>query len=45
MLIKGGNAQNEIGNTLNDDQFSGYEFDYIISNPPLGLIGKVKQGC
>ena len=41
MLIKGGNAQNmKFGNTLNDDQFSGYEFDYIISNPPFGIDWK-----
>ena len=35
MLIKGGNASGMLyGDTLSDDKFSGYEFDYIISNPP-----------
>ena len=33
MLIKGGNASGmKYGDTLNDDQFSGHTFDYIISN-------------
>jgi len=37
MLIKGGDAGNmKHGNTLSDDKFTGYEFDYIISNPPFG---------
>ena len=41
MLIKGGNASGmEFGDTLNDDKFSGYEFDYIISNPPFGIDWK-----
>ena len=32
MLIKGGNASGMMyGDTLSDDKFSGYEFDYIIS--------------
>lgn len=38
MIIKGGNANNmKCGNTLSNDLFSGYEFDYIISNPPFGV--------
>ena len=38
MIIKGGNANNmKCGNTLSNDLFSGYEFDYIISNPPYGV--------
>ena len=38
MLIKGGNADNmRLGDTLGDDQFKGYQFDYIISNPPFGI--------
>lgn len=38
MLIKGGNADNmRQGDTLGDDQFKGYAFDYIISNPPFGI--------
>ena len=41
MLIKGGNASGMLyGDTLNDDKFSGYEFDYIISNPPFGIDWK-----
>ena len=41
MLIKGGNAENmKQGNTLSDDQFEGYKFDYIISNPPFGIEWK-----
>ena len=38
MLIKGGNADNmRQGDTLGDDQFNDYKFDYIISNPPFGI--------
>lgn len=50
MLIKGGNASGMMyGDTLllkdadpkvPGDQFSGYEFDYIISNPPFGIDWK-----
>lgn len=41
MLIKGGNAENmRHGNTLSDDKFAGYTFDYIISNPPFGIEWK-----
>ena len=41
MLIKGGNASGmKYGDTLNDDQFSGHTFDYIISNPPFGIDWK-----
>lgn len=44
MLIKGGNAQNmKFGDTLSDDKFSNYEFDYIISNPPFGIDWKVEE--
>jgi len=44
MLIKGGNAQNmKFGDTLSDDQFSNYEFDYIISNPPFGIDWKKEE--
>ena len=33
-----GNADNmRQGDTLGDDKFSGYKFDYIISNPPFGI--------
>lgn len=41
MLIKGGNASGmKFGDTLSDDAFTGYEFDYIISNPPFGIDWK-----
>ena len=41
VLIKGGNADNmRHGNTLSDDKFEGYTFDYIISNPPFGIEWK-----
>lgn len=41
MLIKGGNASGmKYGDTLSDDAFPGYEFDYIISNPPFGIDWK-----
>ena len=40
-LIRGGNADNmRQGDTLGDDQFAGYKFDYIISNPPFGIEWK-----
>lgn len=43
MLIRGGNSDNmRKGNTLSDDKFSGYKFDYIISNPPFGVDWKVE---
>lgn len=41
MLIRGGDPDNmQFGNTLNDDKFSGYTFDYCISNPPFGIDWK-----
>ena len=41
VLIKGGDADNmRHGNTLSDDKFEGYTFDYIISNPPFGIEWK-----
>ena len=50
MLIKGGNSSGmKFGDTLLQkdfdtktpgDQFEGYEFDYIISNPPFGIDWK-----
>lgn len=44
MLIKGGNPDNmRHGNTLSDDKFSDYTFDYIISNPPFGVKWSVEQ--
>lgn len=41
MLIRGGDPNNmQFGNTLNDDKFAGYTFDYCISNPPFGIDWK-----
>ena len=46
MLIKGGNAENmKHGNTLSDDKFEGYKFDYIISNPPFGIEWKNEKAA
>lgn len=46
MLIKGQNADNmKHGNTLSDDKFSGYLFDYIISNPPFGIEWKNEKAA
>lgn len=44
MLIKSGDADNfKQGDTLDDDKFKGYEFDYIISNPPFGIDWKKQK--
>ena len=44
MLIKGGNAENmRLGNTLSDDKFPDFTFDYCISNPPFGIDWKVEK--
>lgn len=46
MLIKGGDADNmKHGNTLSDDKFEGYKFDYIISNPPFGIEWKNEKAA
>ena len=46
MLIKGGDAENmKHGNTLSDDKFDGYKFDYIISNPPFGIEWKNERAA
>lgn len=43
-LIRGGDPNNmQYGDTLSDDKFSGYHFDYIISNPPFGIPWKREQ--
>ena len=43
MLIRGGNPDNmRYGNTLSDDKFPGFKFDYVISNPPFGIDWKVE---
>lgn len=44
MMIRGGDPNNmRFGDTLSDDQFSGYTFRYIISNPPFGIDWKREQ--
>lgn len=46
MLIKGGDAENmKHGNTLSDDKFDNYKFDYIISNPPFGIEWKNEKAA
>ncbi len=41
MMIRGGNPNDmRFGDTLSDDKFSGYTFQYIISNPPFGIDWK-----
>lgn len=43
-LIRGGDADNmKFGDTLSNDQFDGYTFDYIISNPPFGIDWKKEK--
>ena len=45
MLIRGGDPNNmQFGNTLNDDKFAGYTFDYCISNPPFGIERAMQDG-
>src|SRR5690606_2837416 len=37
MMIKGNNPENiRVGSTLATDEFSGYTFDFMLSNPPYG---------
>ena len=44
MMIRGGDPNNmRFGDTLSDDQFPGYTFQYIISNPPFGIDWKREQ--
>lgn len=52
MLIKEENTKDSIpkntntfeqGDTLDNDKFKGYEFDYIISNPPFGIDWKKQK--
>ena len=46
MLIRGGDPNNmQFGDTLSDDKFSGYEFDYIISNPPFGISWRREENA
>ena len=44
MMIRGGDPNNmRFGDTLSEDQFGGYQFQYIISNPPFGIDWKREQ--
>ena len=44
MMIRGGDPNNmRFGDTLSDDQFKGYTFQYCISNPPFGIDWKREQ--
>ena len=43
-LIRGGDPENmRFGDTLSEDQFSGFHFRYVISNPPFGIDWKREQ--
>lgn len=45
-MIRGGNPDNmALGSTLSKDAFSGYTFDYLISNPPFGIDWKKDQNA
>ena len=45
-MIRGANPDNmALGSTLSKDAFSGYTFDYLISNPPFGIDWKKDQGA
>ncbi len=44
MMIRGGDPNNmRFGDTLSEDQFPGFTFQYIISNPPFGIDWKREQ--
>ena len=44
MMIRGGDPDNmRFGDTLSNDQFAGFTFDYCISNPPFGIDWKREQ--
>ena len=44
MMIRGGDPNNmRLGDTLSEDQFPGFTFQYIISNPPFGIDWKREQ--
>lgn len=44
MMIRGGDPGNmRFGDTLSEDRFPGYTFQYIISNPPFGIDWKREQ--
>ena len=44
VMIRGGDPNNmRFGDTLSEDQFPGFTFQYIISNPPFGIDWKREQ--
>ena len=44
MMIRGGDPNNmRFGDALSEDQFPGFTFQYIISNPPFGIDWKREQ--
>ena len=44
MMIRGGDPDNmRFGDTLSDDRFEDYTFEYCISNPPFGIDWKREQ--
>lgn len=44
MMIRGGDPNNmRFGDTLSEDQFPGFTFQFIISNPPFGIDWKREQ--
>ena len=46
MMIRGGDPNNmRFGDTLSDDKFSGYTFQYCISNPPFGIDWKREKAA
>lgn len=45
MMIKGGNLDHiHFGDSIKDNYFSGYTFDYMLANPPFGVEWKAQQG-
>lgn len=45
-LIRGEDADNmRRGNTYDNDQFKGYQFDYVIQNPPFGISFAAQQAA
>ena len=46
MIIRGGNPDNmRYGDTLSEDKFPGYTFQYVISNPPFGIDWKREKAA
>lgn len=46
MMIRGGNPNDmRFGDTLSEDQFEDYTFQYIISNPPFGIDWKREKAA